>query len=833
MEDNSAYMARNVEVPRYATAYSANYFYVYENFTPGDFGVLKKIKIVGNEAYIDSIRTKIGENNGKSNITSTNELNRVLEVLKTQTRRNRSNNALDSEGRANSDNGGVSLGESASDGIGYSQKGNRDTSSLNTTVDNEVVEELTEDELKYIRLYKSELGAHLSANLLGTESFIDKLVRENTTIAEKVLNKISDLKQMFERLGDAEARAEYKKIKKAEKLYLDAVEKAGYAYVGRKIIGAIEEREEEPKFSYAGKKAKTADKLKLATAEQMLKDGIDSETVRKETGWFKGYDGKWRFEIDDSQMVFSKNGFNPDLLEYKDLELKFITGTITAEEQTRLRELSNTVKGINLHRLDQFAKHDALFEAYPELRGIELKFTELDGNEKGNYDYRHNELQISNKLSQNEIKETLIHEIQHAVQHLEEFTVGSNLGMFNNTEERSAYEQYENTAGEIEARDVSKRLDYDADKRKNTRPDIDRSDVVFANDTGIAMSAISSYPYSMQTVIKEYINSGDSHIEEMVTNLQKNGDIKFERHEISDVSERNAKDLKMLTGVDYTGYTHYINTNAIRHIEIRHGVKGKADTSMANPKDVSRIPYVLEKYDSVDFLRNENGDIVYSEEFRDKNDKPVPLFLYKKRINGTYYYVEAVGENSYKKLWTTSAYISKEELTYVSASDKVSRQLTSKTLHTSHSSNSSIPENSEKGKDFDKKTQNNSKNNDVIVKSKGEYQKLKADYTKKKKYDKKEVSTAILDIPYISTLPKATQNDIIESMWYSLNTIESDNQKDRFINMCYNRILRDLWQESNSFAELPADEIREIELKLPKVDLFKGSIEKTKNVIPR
>ena len=41
------------------------------------------------------------------------------------------------------------------------------------------------------------------------------------------------------------------------------------------------------------------------------------------------------------------------------------------------------------------------------------------------------------------------------------------------------------------------------------------------------------------------------------------------------------------------------------------------------------------------------------------------------------------------------------------------------------------------------------------AKSWGEYQKLKADYTKEKKYDKKDVSKAVLDVPYISTLPKA------------------------------------------------------------------------------
>ena len=61
-------------------------------------------------------------------------------------------------------------------------------------------------------------------------------VGKETKLAEKVLNKIADLKKMFERIGNAEARAEYKQIKKAEKLYLGAVEKAGYAYINRKII---------------------------------------------------------------------------------------------------------------------------------------------------------------------------------------------------------------------------------------------------------------------------------------------------------------------------------------------------------------------------------------------------------------------------------------------------------------------------------------------------------------------------------------------------------------------------------------------------------------------
>ena len=368
-----------------------------------------------------------------------------------------------------------------------------------------------------------EIAAHYTETVFSDIDVLAYLTEEQPTIKDKIIGFFNKSARTYADDSNLSSAAR-KFARQYRKLFQQVAERDYQSNSAPALALSVENGEENPvtninqekmnvrgeeRYSFAGKKAKTADKLKLATAEQMLKDGIDSETVRKETGWFKGYDGKWRFEIDDSQMVFSKNGFNPDLLEYKDLELKFITGTITDEEQARLQELSNTVKGINLHRLDQFVKHDTLFEAYPELRGIELKFTELDGNEKGNYDYRHNEIQISNKLSQNEIKETLIHEIQHAVQHIEEFTVGSNLGMFNNTEERSAYEQYENTAGEIEARDVSKRLDYDADKRKNTRPDIDRSDVVFAENSSVSYFAKEKKNSEVESIRLQLINHLD------------------------------------------------------------------------------------------------------------------------------------------------------------------------------------------------------------------------------------------------------------------------------------------------------------------------------------
>jgi len=60
--------------------------------------------------------------------------------------------------------------------------------------------------------------------------------------------------------------------------------------------------ESEPfSYSFAGENAKTADKYQLATAKERLANGEDKEVVRRETGWFMGVDGKFRFEIDDSE----------------------------------------------------------------------------------------------------------------------------------------------------------------------------------------------------------------------------------------------------------------------------------------------------------------------------------------------------------------------------------------------------------------------------------------------------------------------------------------------------------------------------------------------------
>ena len=77
--------------------------------------------------------------------------------------------------------------------------------------------------------------------------------------------------------------------------------------------------------SYAGERARTANSTTLQQAEQMERDGKSSEEIRKETGWFRGMDGQWRFEIDDSGAKYYRSGDarfrndHPEYARYQDL----------------------------------------------------------------------------------------------------------------------------------------------------------------------------------------------------------------------------------------------------------------------------------------------------------------------------------------------------------------------------------------------------------------------------------------------------------------------------------------------------------------------------------
>lgn len=196
----------------------------------------------------------------------------------------------------------------------------------------------------------------------------------------------------------------------------------------------------EERYSFAGQKAREADRQNLAKAERMEQSGEDSEKIRQETGWFRGDDGIWRFEIDDSGMRYSRRGDaeylnNPEYREYQDLWDKIVVQmNASAEELERMRELDKKYKGVvplmqyklanGGAKLGDIINHDALFRNYPKLKNTGVEFAELKEGTNGQYNKARNVIELSYAL-QEAPEDTLIHEIQHVIQNIEGFASGA------------------------------------------------------------------------------------------------------------------------------------------------------------------------------------------------------------------------------------------------------------------------------------------------------------------------------------------------------------------------------------------------------------------------
>ena len=150
----------------------------------------------------------------------------------------------------------------------------------------------------------------------------------------------------------------------------------------------------------AGIGARSADSAALRRAEALEKSGTDNETIRQETGWYRGMDGQWRFEIDDSKIK----------LRY---EATAENGRETIPNYTTLGNLIDAPE---------------LFAAYPDMRNMDVVFQDLNDGAYGAYNRQFDSIDLSRKLksSQYDLLDTLTHEIQHAVQNREGFTRGTN-----------------------------------------------------------------------------------------------------------------------------------------------------------------------------------------------------------------------------------------------------------------------------------------------------------------------------------------------------------------------------------------------------------------------
>lgn len=172
-------------------------------------------------------------------------------------------------------------------------------------------------------------------------------------------------------------------------------------------------------------------------------------------------------------------------------------------------------------------------------------------------------------------------------------------------------------------------------------------------DVGITREVYENHTPQMKKTIADYARAVDTKLKEFVNYAINNPKDNKTAYQLGNVSDRAVNDIKNLTGIDTTGFGNEIKANSVNHINKRHGVNGIADNTMSNVDDIARIQYVVDNYDNVEVLNKT------SKEHKNSNNEAAPMVQFTKRVDGTYYVVEAVPDTNRKKLEVVSAYKSK------------------------------------------------------------------------------------------------------------------------------------------------------------------------------
>ncbi len=209
-------------------------------------------------------------------------------------------------------------------------------------------------------------------------------------------------------------------------------------------------QEGQPLFALAGRRAEGADLGARAVAERLADRGKSMKDIFRQTGWFRGNDGFWRFEIDDSKAQLNEAVFNGAGEGRRSASGKagfwaWLTGRSAPVGGEDIGDLlkktpawakARDVKVARSVSLGDLMQHEELFRHYPFLREG-MKVNILVGKSipsdkiGGQISYRRE----GNKIIYSGIRViahdmdkamgTLLHEVQHYIQIKEGWPAGS------------------------------------------------------------------------------------------------------------------------------------------------------------------------------------------------------------------------------------------------------------------------------------------------------------------------------------------------------------------------------------------------------------------------
>jgi len=262
------------------------------------------------------------------------------------------------------------------------------------------------------------------------------------------------------------------------------------------------------RFSLAGERgAAAADKAEertfrmdnLSVARKMEEEKKDAKAIKMATGWERGADGKWRYEMPDAKIKDTMDVGGGHIVKRYEDDMLWNGG-----------------------KLSKVIDAPELFKAYPQLKDVRIDTDAImnDMPSNGEYNSKTNTITIhADELKY--MNSILNHEIQHVIQDIEGFAKGGsprlvrgevkkklnevtkqirqlraegkedeakaliekNRGLYNAYQKNDDYNSYKSLAGEVEARNVSARMNMTPEERRKTlaesTEDVARKDQIF------------------------------------------------------------------------------------------------------------------------------------------------------------------------------------------------------------------------------------------------------------------------------------------------------------------------------------------------------------------
>ena len=271
------------------------------------------------------------------------------------------------------------------------------------------------------------------------------------------------------------------------------------------------------RFSLAGERGATAaDKAEertfrmdnLSVARKMEEEKKDAKAIKMATGWERGADGKWRYEMPDAKIKDTMDVGGGHIVKRYEDDMLWNGG-----------------------KLSKVIDAPELFKAYPQLKDVLIDTDAImnDMPSNGEYNSKTNTITIhADELKY--MNSILNHEIQHAIQGIEGFATGGspttirgevkkrfdevtkqikqlraegkedeakaliekNRGLYNAYMKNDDFNSYKSLAGEVEARNVSARFDMTPEERRKSlaesTEDVARKDQIFLGVGDVSFS---------------------------------------------------------------------------------------------------------------------------------------------------------------------------------------------------------------------------------------------------------------------------------------------------------------------------------------------------------